>query len=93
MSAYRDWLSLREIDARAGCAKGSAFRAFKRLEAELQEGRDYVLLDRALAAQAIAELKNQQRAYQSSVNLLLLHPDTAERLCKALGTGSTDIGN
>ncbi|HEY1076240.1 MAG TPA: hypothetical protein VGE51_06095 [Fontimonas sp.] len=93
MSAYPDWLTLREIDTRAGAAKGTAFRAFKRLEAQLQEGRDYVVFDHERDAQAIAEIKNRQRAYPSSVNLLLLHPRAAERLCNVLGGGPASSGN
>lgn len=93
MNPYPNWLSLRDLDTRLGVAKGTAFRTFKRLAAALQEGRDFVVLDHEQERQAIVELKNEQRAYQSSVNLILLHPDTAGRIAHLLQAGRDGAGN
>ncbi len=93
MSPYRDWLSLRDLDTRAGLPKGAAFRAFKQLEPQLREGLDFVLLDHQHAQQTIAALKNQGRIYQSTVNPVLLHPDAARHILDLLGSGGNAIGN
>ncbi len=57
---YPGWLSLRELDAEQGLAKGTAFRAFKRLLPDLAEERDFVVLDHqrhgALAAARLRRL-------------------------------------
>ena len=80
MSAYPDWVSLREIDSRAGAVKGTAFRTFKTLEPMLSEGRDYCLLDTHEHAADIAALKAEGRIYSSSVNVLLLSPASARQV-------------
>ncbi len=74
MSDYRDALTMREIDERMRMPKGSAFRAFKRIEASLREGRDYHLLRAVEDAAAIAPLRAGQRIYAGSVNVILLAP-------------------
>ncbi len=84
MSAYPDWVSLREIDGRAGAVKGTAFRAFKRLAPTLVDGRDYRLLDAEGHGADIAVLKAAGRIYDSSVNVLLLSPAIAERVLAAM---------
>ncbi|MFA5940293.1 MAG: hypothetical protein WC809_13130 [Sinimarinibacterium sp.] len=81
---HRDWLSLREIDAAAGARKGTAFRCFKRVEATLDEGRDYVVLHAGRDRDAISELRSRDRIYAGSVNVLLLGPATAERIADVL---------
>lgn len=93
MAHYPDWLSLRDLDTRLGLPKGSAFRAFKRLATTLHEGRDFVVLDHEQERQAIVELKNERRAYQSSVNLILLHPDAAQQIAALLRPDTGSIGN
>lgn len=93
MNAYPDWLSLRDLDTRAGLTKGAAFRAFKQLEPQLREGLDFVLLDHQHAQQTIAMLKSQGRVYQSTVNLVLLHPDAAGRIFSVLSSGGNANGN
>ncbi len=93
MSAYPDWLSLRDLDSRAGLPKGAAFRVFKRLEPQLREGLDFVLLDQQHAQQTIAVLKEQGRAYQSTVNLVLLHPDAARHILSVLRSVASAAGN
>jgi len=73
----KDWITLRECDEAEQAAKGSAFRAFRSIEANWQEPRDFCVLhhqhDRAL----IDELRVQQRIYASTVNLLLASPALA----------------
>jgi hypothetical protein len=72
------WLTLREIDEAAGAAKGAAFRAFKRFESKLAEGRDFRLLDATADAAEIAALG--ERAYRSSHNVLVFSEKTAALL-------------
>ena len=66
------WLTLRELDEAAGAPKGTAFRAFKRLGASLEDGRDFRLLDASADAAQIAALG--ARAYASSRNVLVFSP-------------------
>jgi hypothetical protein len=84
MSAYPDWLSLRELDHRAGTAKGAAFRCFKALEAGLHEGADYRLLRPERDREVIDQLRDSGRIYASSVNVVLLAPAAAQRLLDTL---------
>ncbi|NIV75665.1 MAG: hypothetical protein GWN37_12730 [Gammaproteobacteria bacterium] len=72
--------SFKEIDARHGCAKGTAFRAFKRTRAELEEGADFHYLEAAAHAERIAELKRRGRIYASTVNAVLLTESGYARL-------------
>lgn len=78
------WTSLREIDEQLGLPKGSAFRAFRSLEPHWQSGRDFELLHHELDRDAIQTLRQQQRIYASTVNLVLLAPHAAEALRVAL---------
>ncbi|MEW6167862.1 MAG: hypothetical protein AB1651_09225 [Pseudomonadota bacterium] len=80
MSDYRQWTTLRELDAAHGAAKGTAFRSFKRLEAELAEGRDYVVLHQLHDRMAIDALRRQQRIYPGSLNVVLLGRGAAQRI-------------
>ena len=84
MDAYRDWLSLRELDAELGLDKGASFRAFKRLLPQLVEERDFVVLDHLRHSAAAAALHAAGRLYRSSVNPVLLAPQAAERVRAAL---------
>lgn len=86
MNAYPQWCSLREIDLTAGQTKGSSFRLFKRMNAQWQEGRDFVVLHHERHANAIAQLRNSGRIYANSVNVVLLHPRAAQLLLAALST-------
>ena len=87
MDAYRDWLSLRELDTELGLDKGASFRAFKRLLPQLVEERDFVVLDHQRHSAAAAALHAAGRLYRSSVNPVLLAPQAAEQLRKALRSG------
>lgn len=77
-------LSFRELDERSGRIKGSAFRAFKRIEAELLEGRDFRLLRQGTDDAEIALLRQQNRIYRSSVHIVLLSEAAATRVLKTL---------
>lgn len=79
--------SLRELDERAGCAKGSAFRAFKRIAGEFREGTDFRVLDRERDAQAVAPLLEGNRAYRSSHSIVLVGPAMAGRILEILRSG------
>ncbi len=92
MSDYRDWVTLREIDAAAGVPKGTAFRCFKHLAPSLDEERDYVVLDHLRDREAIAALRSQARLYRSSVNVVLLRAAAAQRLAAALSSAAPPAG-
>ena len=83
--------TFRELDEAAGQPKGSAFRAFKRLEPGLREGQDFQLLRPEHDDARIGELRTQQRIYRNSVNIVLLDDALAERLLKHL-SGSLEPG-
>ncbi len=78
------WLTLREIDQHAAQPKGAAFRAFKRLQAQLKENRDYQLLRAEPDAVWIEALRATGRSYRSSRNVLLLSAGTARRIAETL---------
>lgn len=76
------WVTLRELDARLGLAKGAAFRAFKR--SAFAEGADFRVLDATSQASEIDALRRAGRIYRGSVNVVLLSPAAAERLALLL---------
>lgn len=82
----RTW-SFKEIDARHACPKGTAFRAFKRLGAELEEGRHFHYFAANTHAALIAELKAEGRIYASTLNAVLLTEAGYERLRAHLPRG------
>ena len=65
-------MTFKELDAACGVVKGSAFRAFKALTAELHEGVDFHCHDARLGADIHAELLRAGRIYAGSVNAVLL---------------------
>lgn len=83
--------SFRELDEQSGRAKGSAFRAFKRLEPTLRVGRDFRLLRADTDAAEIDTLRLHKRIYPNSINIVLLDDGVAERLLKHL-RGTPDAG-
>ncbi|HEX4895529.1 MAG TPA: hypothetical protein VFV11_04285 [Solimonas sp.] len=83
MSAYHGWQTLRELDLRLGAAKGTAFRAFRRLESRYAEGSDYVLLDASHSPELLAALRAADRLYRSSPRPLLLSPALADAVLAA----------
>jgi hypothetical protein len=74
------WLTLRELDERAGLPKGSTFRAFKKVAATLVEGRDFRVLDARRDAAEIEPLRQSGRIYRSSVNVILIAAAAAPRI-------------
>lgn len=67
-----DTLSLRQLDLLNAAPKGTAFKAFRRCESQLREGVDYFYLPADKHAELIAQLKESQQVYATTVNLLLL---------------------
>ena len=87
MTAYQDWLTLREIDQQRQQSKGTAFRQFKALAPQLREARDYLVLNPEQHRDSIEQLRSAQRIYAGSVHAILLSPELAECLRQALGPG------
>ena len=79
---------MREIDVAAGTAKGTAFRRFRRIEAQLQTGRDVLVLHHHDDREAIATLRASQRIYAGSVNVVLVTTTVAARIVEDLRTGA-----
>jgi hypothetical protein len=79
------WVTLKELDAGAGCPKGSAFRAFKRLEPSWREGVEFRALRPERDAGEIAALRAAGRAYASSRTVVLLSAAAATAVRAALG--------
>lgn len=90
MNAYRDWSTLREIDTRLGVAKGSAFRAFKRLDPPPAEPADCVVLTSPEDRAAIEALRTRGRIYAASVNVVLLSPAASSRVVEAVRAAATE---
>lgn len=65
-------LSFKEIDRLHQCAKGTAFRAFKRLGRRLTEGEHFCYLNAETHAAEIEALRQASRIYTSTVNAVLL---------------------
>ncbi|SHH07360.1 hypothetical protein SAMN04488068_2423 [Hydrocarboniphaga daqingensis] len=84
------WLTLRELDQAECCAKGSAFRAFKRIETQWTQGRDYQVLHHDDDRAAIARWREAGRIYASTVNLLLLSPPLARAVRDQMRRMTTD---
>lgn len=71
-------MTFRTLDQLMDTPKGTAFRAFKRVLDELEEGNDHLRLESGPDADAIAELKAAGRIYPSSVNVVLLRRPAVE---------------
>jgi hypothetical protein len=82
-------LTFREIDSTAGRAKGAAFRCFKRLDPAPVEGRDFHLLRPETDSEQLDSLRRAGRIYPSSINVVLMEPDTAKRVEQALDRSVT----
>lgn len=89
LSADR-WRSLRELDESLQRPKGSAFRAFRRIEAYWQEARDFVVLHHERDRELIDALRQQQRIYASTVNLIMLSPELADAVITQMRRMTTD---
>ena len=80
------WRTLKELDADAGLPKGSAFRAFKRLEPDLREGDDFRVLRPGADDAEIAALRGAGRLYGASRVAILLEVETARAVRAALAS-------
>ncbi|MGH8457078.1 MAG: hypothetical protein ACRETW_02595 [Stenotrophobium sp.] len=80
MANHSGWLTLRELDASGGHGKGHFFRIFKRMTGELEESRDYVVLDYRSDAESIKALRSGGRIYGASINVILVSPALAQKL-------------
>lgn len=78
------WRTLKELDAAAGRPKGSAFRAFKRLEPGLREGAQFRVLRPGTDDAAIDALRAAGRVYGASRVVILLEGETARAVSAAL---------
>jgi len=76
--------TFREVDARHGCVKGTAFRAFKRLGGALVEGEHFHYLAADAYPETIARLKAEGRLYRGTVNAVVLTEAGYRRLREAL---------
>lgn len=77
-------LTFRELDRAAGREKGAAFRCFKRLDPAPAEGEDFYLLRPETDSELLDSLRGAGRIYPSSINVVLMEPETAERVERAL---------
>lgn len=77
-------LSFKEIDQLYGSPKGTAFRAFKRLESRLSEGEHFHYLDARTRRDEIDALRRTGRIYPTTVNAVLLTEAGYELIKKAL---------
>ena len=64
--------TFKELDGLHQRSKGTAFRAFKRLEKSLREGEHYYYLDAQSHGTEITQLREAGRIYAASVNVVLL---------------------
>lgn len=74
------WLTLLELDRRLGRPKGTAFRAFKRLEPRWAEGRDFRVLQPDRDGAEIAALRAAGRVYASSRTVILVSAAAAAQV-------------
>lgn len=75
-----DTLSLRQLDELNQVPKGSTFRRFKALRAELMEGRDFFRLDATDDVALLRRLRAEGRIYPTSVHVVLLTESGYRRL-------------
>ncbi|MGQ0586176.1 MAG: hypothetical protein ACT4PK_03115 [Gammaproteobacteria bacterium] len=74
------WRTLRELDRALGRPKGTAFRAFRRLEASWREGHDFRVLQPERDAAEIEALRAAGRVYASSRTVILISEGAAARI-------------
>lgn len=82
MSTNTKWYTVREIDELLDLPKGSAFRRFKKIEAFLEEGEDFLVLHHEKDRVAIEPLRAEDRIYEASINIVLISAETYERSMK-----------
>lgn len=76
--------SFLELDVRHQQHKGWAFKRFKSLATELQEGHDFLWFHQLDDANVITTLREQGRIYASTANLVMLSPSGLEKFEQAL---------
>ena len=79
-----EWRTLKELDVAAGRPKGTAFRAFKRLEPGWREGTQFRVLRPGRDAAELDALRADGRLYASSRIGILLSPPAADAVRAAL---------
>ncbi len=79
---HAGWLTLKEIDARHGAVKGTAFRAFKATLPGLVEGTDFRVLTADSAE--TAALRAAGRLYGATRNAVLISPAAYARIAERL---------
>ena len=84
--------TFKEIDTRHARPKGTAFRVFKRLLGELEEGVDFHYLDRDTDAERIAALRSTGRLYASTVNAVIVTESGYRRMNAYLAPTVADSG-
>lgn len=84
------WRSARELDIATGTPKGSAFRAFRRIEARWREGEHYRVLHHEHDRAAIEALRAAGRIYASTVNLVLFCPALADAVVAQIRRMTTE---
>jgi hypothetical protein len=77
-------LTFKEIDTLHRCSKGTAFRAFKRLNEQLIEGEHYYYFNAQTQGAEIERLRREKRLYAATVNAVLLTRAGYELLKKEL---------
>jgi hypothetical protein len=83
-------ISLRQLDEDGRRPKGSAFRAFRRIESELREGIDFIVLHHADDRKLIDELRAAHRIYASTLNLVLLSETGAQAVTAQMRRMTTE---
>lgn len=89
LSADR-WRSLRELDESLRQPKGSAFRAFRRIEERWREAQDFIVLHHERDRALIDALRQRRRIYASTVNLVMLSPELADAVIAQMRRMITD---
>lgn len=76
--------SFLELDVRHQQHKGWAFKRFKSLTSELQEGGDFLWFHQLDDADLIGALREQGRIYASTANLVMLSASGVEKFERGL---------
>lgn len=76
------FISFKELDARWGTPKGTAFRAFKRALTGLRETHDFIRLDAVRDRDEIQRLRAAGRIYAGSVHVVLLSETAVPKLTR-----------
>lgn len=81
--------SFRELDVQYQQLKGWAFKRFKALKNELEEGRDFFWFHQLKDADVIHSLREANRIYPSTANLVMLTSRGVGKLTQDLDNAST----